>query len=323
MTGTIALSIGDPAGIGPEIVLKALADARVATAAKLVVVGEVEPLRRHAEACGLAVEFAGSDIVMPDGRRVPLVEVDSLGGGQWRFGEVGAATGCACRDYAVRAIELVQQGAASAVVAAPHTEASVNAAGYPFRGYPGLVSELTGTPADRTFLMLLSPVYRVVNVTLHEPLAEAVRRIDTDLVWAAIEAAHQALTTLGISRPHIGVCGVNPHAGEGGIMGSEDAAIVAPAVARAAAAGRHVDGPWPADALFAGRRHDVYVAMYHDQGHVPVKVAAPLDATAVTIGTPVPFGSVAHGSALDIAGRGRADPRALIRALLNIASPAA
>ncbi|MBZ5876246.1 PdxA family dehydrogenase [Chromohalobacter israelensis] len=318
MRPTIAVPIGDPAGIGPEIVLRAITGSEVTERLDLVIIGEVEVLRRHAKACGLSVAISSEAIRFPDGRQISLKTVSSLGDQPWEFGQVSAATGRACRDYAISAIALVQEGAASAVVAAPHTEAAVNQAGYHFRGYPSLVAEMTGTPEHLVFLMLLSPVYRVVNVTLHEPLIEAAKKIDENLVLAAIRAAQEGLGQLGIKQPRIGVCGLNPHAGEGGLMGTEDIAIIVPAISRAVAEEINVEGPISADALFAERSHDVYLAMYHDQGHIPVKVASPLAATAITIGTPVPFGSVAHGSALDIAGTGRATPRALIQALLNL-----
>lgn len=319
MRPTIAVPIGDPAGIGPEIVLRAITKPEVTERLDLVIIGEADVLHRHARACELSMAISPDAIRLPDGRQVSLKTVASLGDQPWEFGKVSAVTGRACRDYAISAITLVQEGAASAVVAAPHTEAAVNQAGYRFRGYPSLVAEMTGTPDHLAFLMLLSPVYRVVNVTLHEPLIEAAKKIDENLVLAAIRAAQEGLGRLGIKQPRIGVCGLNPHAGEGGLMGTEDGAVIAPAVARAVAEGINVEGPISADALFAERNHDVYLAMYHDQGHIPVKVASPLSATAITIGTPVPFGSVAHGSALDIAGTGRATPRALIQALLNLA----
>jgi len=319
MKSRVVLAIGDPAGIGPEIVLRALGDARVRRALEPLVVGDAVALARHAEACALAARIEDGRLQVGDLPPVPLIETGSLGGQDWRIGDSTAVTGAACRAYALEAIARVRAGEARAAIAAPHTESSVNAAGYRFRGYPGLVAEATGTPEERVFLMLLSPAYRVVNVTLHEPLIEAVRRLTPELVANAIRAAHASLQALGLARPRIGVCGINPHAGEGGLMGHEDRAIVAPAVEVARAEGIDASGPWPADVLFAGRAYDACVAMYHDQGHIPVKVAAPHSASAITIGTPVPFGSVAHGSALDIAGRGRADASALINALLNVA----
>lgn len=316
---TVAMPIGDPAGIGPEIVLRALLEPSVTDALDIVVVGEPDVLVRHASACNLPVTVSADAIELPGDRRVALHTVPALESRHWRFGEIGAITGHACHAYAVAAIGLVQAGEATAVVAAPHTEASVNQAGIRFRGYPGLVAEMTGTPSDEAFLMLLSPVYRVVNLTLHEPVLQAAARVDRALVLTALRATREAMAKLGLPDPLIGVCGLNPHAGEGGLMGTEDDAEIAPAVRDAMAEGIRAEGPLPADALFAGRRHDVYLAMYHDQGHIPVKVASPLQATAITIGTPVPFGSVAHGSALDIAGQGKASPRALIQAVLNLA----
>lgn len=313
------MPIGDPAGIGPEIVLKALMEPGITDVVDPVVIGEAEALRRHAAAAGLAVDVTDDELRFQDGPRVPLRSVRGLGDDAWHFGETSPVAGRACRAYAIAGIDMVRTGQADAVVAAPHTEAAVNQAGFRFRGYPGLVAECTGVPEQLAFLMLLSPVYRVLNVTLHEPLVDAIARLDTALVLAAIRAAHQGLAVLGLDNPRIGVCGLNPHAGEGGLMGTEDDRIIAPAVAAAASEGMRAQGPLSADALFADRAHDVYLAMYHDQGHIPVKVASPRQATAITVGTPVPFGSVAHGSALDIAGQGRADPRALIQALRNLA----
>jgi 1,2-dihydroxy-3,5-cyclohexadiene-1,4-dicarboxylate dehydrogenase len=308
----IALPIGDPAGIGPEIVLKTLLAG--AEGCEPVVVGDAEPLLRHADSCGISLAIEGGRLRV-GGRDCAFLDCDALPPGSWSFGRVGAAAGAACRAYALRAIGLAIEDGVDAVLAAPHTEESVNLAGHPFRGYPGLVAEATGTPADRVFLMLLCPDYRVVNTTLHLPLIEAARSLSTGLVGNAIEAAAVALRTLGIGDPRIGVCGLNPHAGENGLFGREDLDVIAPAIKAARARGLRVEGPAPADALFGARAHDVYVAMYHDQGHIPVKVAAPLRSSAVSIGTPIVFGSVAHGSAHDIAGRNRADPAAFATAL--------
>jgi 4-hydroxy-L-threonine phosphate dehydrogenase PdxA len=235
------------------------------------------------------------------------------------MGKVSPEAGRACVTYATEAMRAGLGGSCDAVVAAPHTEAAVNAAGIKFSGYPELLAEVTGTPASDVFLMLVSPQYRVVNVTLHEPLRTAIARLDADLIERAIGAGLDAMARFGVARPKIGVCGLNPHAGEGGLFGEEDRAIISPAVARWQAKGADVSGPHPADALFAKRAHDVYVAMYHDQGHIPVKTASPHLGIAVSVGTPVLFASVAHGSAHDIAGQGRADEGALASALLTLA----
>lgn len=316
---TIAMPIGDPAGIGPEVVLKALLDASLHGQMNLVVVGEAEPLQRHAKACELPVSIDDQGITLPDGRTIPLHRVTSLAGQDWQFGAVSAVTGLACYRYACAAIELALSGAVSAVVAAPHTEASVNAAGIHFRGYPGLVAEMTETQPDKTFLMLMSPVYRVVNVTLHEPLKDALARLDEPLILNALRATRDALKALGMPEGRIGVCGLNPHAGEDGLMGAEEGLFIQSAIDRAVEEGISAFGPYGADALFADRAFDAYVAMYHDQGHIPIKVASPRQASAITIGTPVLFGSVAHGSALDIAGQGTATAAAVVQALKNMA----
>jgi 4-hydroxythreonine-4-phosphate dehydrogenase len=310
---SVALAIGDPAGIGPEVVLKALAgDAD--RSQRAVVVGDPEPLARHAAACGIDIEISRKELRWPDGRRTRLISCDAVANKEWDFARSAAGGGRACLAYAKRAVELAQAGEVSAVLAAPHTETSVNLVKPGFDGYPSFVAELTGTPRERVFLMLLCREFRVLQVTLHLSLRSAIDQLSTSLVETAIEVGHATLTRFGISHPRIAVCGLNPHAGENGLFGMEDREIIAPAVAKGRSRGMDVSGPLAADALFAARSHDLYVAMYHDQGHIPVKVAAPLRSSAITVGTPVVFGTVAHGSAYDIAGRNRADSGAFANA---------
>ena len=316
----VAVPIGDPAGIGPEIVMRALMDPSVHKAVDLRVIGEVAVLRRHAEACGLEVMISEEYISIPGQQSVPLIVVPSLVDQKWQFGEISAKTGLACYEYVCAGIELAMLGNVNAVVAAPHTEMSINQAGIHFKGYPDLVAQMTSTPLDRTFLMLMSPVYRVVNATLHFSLKEAVAILDKVLIVTALEATRDALVSLGIPDGRIGVCGLNPHAGEGGIMGTEEVDFIKAAVAKARVAGIRAEGPFSSDALFADRQYDAYLALYHDQGHIPVKVASPREASAITIGTPILFGSVAHGSALNIAGQGIASERALVQALKNLSN---
>jgi 4-hydroxythreonine-4-phosphate dehydrogenase len=317
--GTVALAIGDPAGIGPEVVLKALAG-NAGGSQRAIVVGDAEPLARHAAACGIDIEIGCKELHWPDGRRTRFISCDAVGNEEWDFGRSTAGGGRACLTYTKRAVELVQAGEASAVLAAPHTEMSVNLVKPGFDGYPSLVAELTGTPRERVFLMLLCREFRVLQVTLHLSLRSAIDQLSTSLIQTAIEVGYTTLRRFGISHPKIAVCGLNPHAGENGLFGMEDREIIAPAVANVRSRGIDVSGPFAADALFAARSHDLYVAMYHDQGHIPVKVAAPLRSSAITVGTPIVFGTVAHGSAYDIAGQNRADPSAFANALDLITS---
>ena len=315
----IALPIGDPAGIGPEIVLKALARPEIHAACHPVVYGDGAALHAHAEAAGIAISLEGGALWVNNGYQVPFMRGNLLKAGLPPIGQVTPEAGKACHGYALAAIRAAQKGQIDAVVAAPHTEAAVNAAGIAFDGYPNLVANTTETKRDDVFLMLVSPHFRIVNVTLHEPLSAAIGRLSTDLIGRAIGTAIEAMARFGISNPSIAVCGLNPHAGEGGLFGSEDQAIIAPAVADWARKGHNVTGPHPADAVLAKRGHDVYVAMYHDQAHIPFKVTSPNAGVAMSVGVPVLFCSVAHGSAHDIAGRGLADATAYINAILLMA----
>jgi 4-hydroxy-L-threonine phosphate dehydrogenase PdxA len=188
----------------------------------------------------------------------------------------------------------------------------VNRAGIKFSGYPGLVADLTGTPRDRAFMMLAAKNLRIVHVTLHESVSAALARLSPALVIAAAEAIVATAKRLGQDTPRIGVFGINPHAGEDGLFGDDDERITKPAVAELKKRGLAVDGPVGADLLLSQRRHDVYLAMFHDQGHIPIKLISPLRASAMTIGVPVLFASVAHGCAFDIAGKGVADATGVI-----------
>lgn len=314
----IAFPIGDCSGIGPEIVLRFLSDLQENEAFAPVVVGDADPMLAHAEACGIQCSITSNLIEFPGGVSVPMISVANLGREDWEFGMVSAASGRACFEYASAAIRMAEEGQVDAVIAAPHTEAAVIAAGIPFDGYPGVVADITGTPRDKVFLMLVSPVYRIINATLHIPLGSVSETLTTEIVENAIFAGSVALTRAGVKKGKIGVCGLNPHAGEGGLFGSEDVEIIAPAIASAQARGIEVEGPISADALFAERGYDAYVAMYHDQGHIPIKVASPHEASALSIGSPVLFGSVAHGSAYDIAGKGKATHGAFKQAVANL-----
>ena len=300
----LAIALGDPNGIGPEIALKALADPALARAA--ILVGDPEVIACHADRLGH--DLAG----------VRVHPVAALGAAP-EPGVVGARAGAAAVAYAEAAIGLVQAGAADAVVAGPHNETAIARAGIPFDGYPGLLARATGCDPDRVFLMLVGPDHRIVHVTLHLGLRQALDAVTEDRVLAAARATDRACKRIGLARPRLAACGLNPHAGEGGLFGAEEATIIGPALARARAEGVSIAGPFGADGLFAAGGFDAYLAMYHDQGHIPIKLAGRDRSFAVSIGTDVLFGTVGHGSGHRIAGQGRADPAAMIRLMRGLA----
>lgn len=315
--GRVLLSIGDPNGIGPEIAVKAAKDCADDPP---VLVGDRLVLEPVAASCGMAVRSYHTGLAREPGV-LDLVDVGHLPPGEYLPGVLSAEAGAATIAYVSAAVERALGGGFRAVVAAPHSETAVHAAGIRFRGYPPLIARLTGVPEERVFLLLLGGGLRVVHATLHKRLADAIAGLTPGLVASAGTALHDALVRLGVPEPRIGVFGINPHAGEGGLFGDDDERITAPAVATLAGRGLAVTGPAGADVLLGARDCDGYVAMYHDQGHIPVKLLAGRTSAALTVGAGVPFCSVGHGTAFDIAGRGVADPAALVRAL-RLFSPA-
>jgi len=315
----IALALGDPSGIGPEIALKALLDDTVWTLCEPVLVGEAAVLRRHGESCGIAVGLENDGTLSVGGRRVALEPV-AAGGAAVPLAQVSPEAGRATVAYARRAIELALAGTVDAVVACPHNETAVNQGGLKFDGYPGFLAEVAGVSRDSVFLMLVSERFRIVNVTLHVSLRQALDLLTVERIVTAAHAADRAVRRLGVARPRIGVCGINPHAGEHGLFGQEDEAVVRPAVARAQAEGLDLAGPFGADALLAGGGYDVYLAMYHDQAHIPIKLLGIGASSGMPIGTTVLFSSVPHGSAFDIVGRNQANAGAIVSTLKRLAA---
>jgi 4-hydroxythreonine-4-phosphate dehydrogenase len=307
---TIAIATGDPAGIGPEVSLKAALDAEVLALCHPVLIGDRAALEVHARACGLSL------------RDISVVERRQLAPGELRLGEVRAAHGRAALDSAAIAIGGALDGTYDAVVAAPHTVAAIHAAGVQFDGYPSFVARTAGLAPEDGLLMLCFAwqrrEMRIAHVTLHASVAAALKLITGERIVKALVSVGQVLERIGIDRPRIAVGGLNPHAGEGGLFGDEEARIVTPAIEAARRAGLVVDGPIGADTLLQREGYDAYVVMLHDQGHIPAKLLAPNGSAALTIGTPVLFSSVGHGSGLDIAGQGRADPRAMVEAITRL-----
>jgi 4-hydroxythreonine-4-phosphate dehydrogenase len=318
----IAISIGDPSGIGPEISLRAALDPTVNTLCRLILVGDPAVIAKHARAAGLAptvhvitdvTEAAWSNSTL-DVLAVPMPD-----GSAFEFGKTGAPYGRAALASASRAIEAALAGDVDAVVAAPMNQISIAAAGIAFDGHPGFVAHATGMSPHDVFLMLCFGDTRIVHCTLHVSIVEAVALITRERVGRAIRAADTALKRIGIAAPRICVSGLNPHAGEDGLFGREEIEIISPAIADTKLAGIDVSGPFGCDTMFHRKNVDAFVVMLHDQGHITAKLLAPNEAAALTIGSPILFSSVAHGSGADIAGKGVANPAAMIEALTRLA----
>jgi len=320
---TIVITMGDAAGIGPEIIMKALASPDVRAFCKPLVVGDGARLRRAGDCVGsrLHVEslddageasYGHGDVECVDLNLIP----EDL-----PFGRVSAVAGEAAFRYVERAVRMVESGVAQAICTAPLSKEALHAAGHKYPGHTELLAALTGTP--EVSMMLVAPKLRVIHVTTHIGLLDAIERIDAPLVERVIARARDTLTRAGIERPRIGVCGINPHAGENGLFGrGEEGAKIEPAVRNAQARGWDVKGPLPADTLFflaARGDYDIVVAMYHDQGHGPIKVLGLEAGVNITVGLPMVRTSVDHGTAFDIAGTGVADERSLIEALRQAA----
>lgn len=310
----VLVAIGDPNGIGPEIAVKAAAKLHGDAAFRPVLIGDrhiVEPL---ASAAGFDVETRQNQWGST-GRCIDLFHVDLMPKHAFAPGSICAEAGQATIGYVHAALSLLNAGAGRALVGCPHSETAVNQSGRVFSGYPNLLSELLETGPDSIFLMLVGGGLRVAHVTLHEPIAAALARLSPALIERAVLAAHGALRDLGIENPRIGVFGINPHAGENGLFGNEDDKIVAPAVASLRAQEIDIHGPEGADTMLVRENFDAFVAMYHDQGHIPVKLLARRDVAAISVGGGILFSSVGHGAAFDIAGTNSADPSATIRAI--------
>jgi 4-hydroxythreonine-4-phosphate dehydrogenase len=322
----IAIPLGDPAGIGPEVALKAALDPEVRSMCRPFLFGDRSVLEAHARACGLAPAIQVAASVKDANVReegATLVVREQFRGEELRLGEVAAAHGRSAIDSARAAIEAALRGDIDAVVAAPHTERAIQLAGVPFDGYPSFVARCAGIPPEDVFLMLCFEhgglEMRIVHTTLHVSLRRALDLITVERVRRAIRATDSALRRIGIRAPRIAVAGVNPHASERGLFGDEETRVIEPAVVDARLEDVTVEGPFGADSLWHRSGYDAFIVMYHDQGHIAAKALAPHRAAALTIGTPVLFSSVAHGSALDIAGKNQADPSAMIAAIRRVA----
>lgn len=317
----VAISMGDPAGIGPEIALKAALDERVLGVSRPLLVGDRRALEAHAEASKLSPRiraYKTAEAVDWSADGVALLDLDLLGNAPLEIGKINAVNGRAAVEAARAAIRAALDGEVDAVVAAPQTEFAIKQAGIAFDGYPGFVARCTGVPEEDVFLMHCFDDKKIVHATLHVGLKRALELVTPPRVRKVIQCAHDTLCRLGTAHPLIAVAGVNPHASEHGMFGDEEARVIEPVIAEAQKAGIRVEGPFGADTMFHRSDVDAFVVMYHDQGHIAAKLLARNRVAGLILGTPVLFSSVAHGSALDIAGQNRASPEAVVEAVRRL-----
>jgi 4-phospho-D-threonate 3-dehydrogenase / 4-phospho-D-erythronate 3-dehydrogenase len=313
--------MGDPAGIGPEIIAKTFAEEGFGKENRALVVGDSGILERAARLLELPLRV--NAVTRPEEALFEPDAVDVLATGELPgdlpFGELDARAGEAAFRYVERATELASAGSVEAVATAPLNKEAMHLTGHEYPGHTEILAELTGT--EDYAMMLVTPDLKVIHVSTHVSLREAIERVRPERELTVIRLAHDSLHALGISKPRIAIAGLNPHAGENGLFGTEDAEMIAPAVAAATEEGIDATGPWPPDtALMRARRgeFDVVVVQYHDQGHIPVKLMGFDAGVNVTVGLPFFRTSVDHGTAFDIAGTGKAD-HASMRAALDLA----
>lgn len=302
----LIITIGDPSGIGPEVTLKALASRKVKGLAAFFVVGDSSVIARAQKRTGIKLN-------------AHLIDLRNMRRGSLVTGKSTAASGLASMQYIDAALHLLSHGVAHAMVTAPINKSSVRMAGYrDFEGHTEYLAEKSS--AGDVAMMFAARSFKITLVTRHIPLKDVPRSINREKILSAIRLTHDSLRKqFGIRSPRIAVAGLNPHAGEGGIFGGEEKAVIAPAIKAAARTVRRIAGPVPPDIVFGdllAGKYDAAIAMYHDQGLIPFKLLHFNDGVNMTIGLPFVRTSPDHGTAFDIAGKGIADPSSMIEAII-------
>jgi len=318
----LLITLGDVAGVGPEIAVKAWPD--LTRICKPIVVGDVGRLSAACDATAPnCVAITNVEDARPSPRKIPCLQGTQQDLAGVEMGKVSAAAGRAALDFLSTAIDLTLAGKADGIVTLPLNKEGLHAAGLNYPGHTEILAEKTGV--KEFGMMLYAPATRgqsknaigVVHVTLHMALRDVLKHITTGAVLEKIHLLQDVMQKLCAAPPRLAVAALNPHASDGGIFGDEEASLIAPAVARARSEGINVVGPLPSDTLFVQARNGVYdgvVAMYHDQGHIALKLLTGLAAVNITLGLPIVRTSVAHGTAYDIAGKGIAKSDSLIEA---------
>jgi 4-hydroxythreonine-4-phosphate dehydrogenase len=315
----VAITLGDPAGTGPEIILKALAQPDVRALGRMLIVGDAATLDRAQTYTGTRLRLRA--VSSPEAARfdpdmLDVLDLKNVDLANLTVGKVSPMAGHAAYEYVKTAAELALAGRVDAIVTSALNKAALNAAGHHFDGHTGLLAEVCKAPGAT--MMLVADKLRVTHVSTHVSLRQAIDRVRPERILKVLQLTHDAVRRLGIEKPKLAVAGLNPHAGEGGLFGDEEEKCIAPAIAQARTLGLDASGPWPGDTVFFRTlqgEFDGAVAMYHDQGHVAAKMLGIWRGVNVTLGLPIIRTSVEHGTDFSNAGTGRGDPRSLIEAI--------
>lgn len=319
MSSIIGITMGDPAGIGPEVTIKALDSAMTDNRFHPLVIGNIRVFEKTLSSLGIERQIKRfnrfSDITFDDAT-IALLEVEGGPSVAIEWGKANRFCGELSYQSVVKAVKLCLEKKISAVVTAPICKESWHLAGHAYDGHTELLAHLTGAASYR--MMFMSEKLNVILVTTHLPLAKVTKSLSRDSIFHTIQLGVDQMQRTGINAPRVAVCGVNPHAGEAGIFGDEEERVISPAIEQAKNAGMDVQGPYPSDTVFLrawNGEFDLVVAQYHDQALIPIKLTAFSSAVNVTVGLPIIRTSVDHGTAFEIAGKGKADPANMIHAI--------
>lgn len=327
MKPILGITMGDPAGIGPEVIVEAFASKEIGEVMEKnrpFVVGDVEVLEDAAKFSGVDVEINAvkSEDRIPDDKFkegiINVLDLKNVDVDELKLGEVQEMNGRASIEYVQKAAELAKEEKIHAIVTAPINKQAIKKADHPYPGHTETLANLTGLSPDDVTMMLVAGELRVFHTTLHLSLRDAIDSLTREKILESIKITNDGLKSLGIENPKIGVAGLNPHASDGGRFGHEDLEIIKPAVEEAKGQGINAEGPIPADTVFFRAKQgkfDGVLAQYHDQGHIPMKLIGFMEGVNVTIGLPIIRTSVDHGTAFDIAGEGKADCSNIIAAM--------
>lgn len=315
----LAITMGDAAGTGAEIITKAFVEEKLTERCRPIIVGDLEVMQQALGFTGSPLEVRGISSVaeasFEDGT-LDVLDLDNIVLSKLQLGTVDPMCGQAAYEYVKKATELNLSGDVDGIVTCALNKEAMNKAGHHYDGHTGLLAELCERPGAT--MMLAAERLRVSHVSTHVPLSEAINRVRPERILKVIELTDEAIRRLGVEKPHIAIAGLNPHAGENGLFGTEEIEYITPAIEAANKRGFHVSGPYPGDTVFFRANQgefDATVAMFHDQGHVAAKMLGIWKGVNVTLGLPIIRTSVEHGTNFDMAGTGKSDPRSLIEAI--------